>query len=232
MDHAAIAALVARTGLALRGGFHPAPEDGLPALSGGHAARTVLLLGMVGGAAWPAFRASREFAAPLPDRLDAWSRRLGTELANELGGAALFPFEGPPYWPFQRWAMRAEPVAASPLGILIHPEYGLWHGYRAALLLPRRIALPPREARPSPCESCAEKPCLSACPVNAFTPAGYDVAACADFLSGASGLLCLAGGCRARDACPAGAAYRYPEEQIRFHMEAFHRARRAAPGGT
>jgi hypothetical protein len=228
MEYAGIAALVARTGLALRGGFHPGPEDAVPTLSGGHAAETVLLIGMVGGGAWPAFRASPEFAAAAPNPLDAWSRRVGTELALELGGTALFPFEGPPYWPFQRWAMRAEAVSPSPLGILIHPEFGLWHGYRAALLLPLRIALPARDPRPSPCLTCAEKPCLSACPVTAFTPAGYDVGACAAFLSGAGGSICLQRGCRARDACPVGSAYRYPDEQIGFHMEAFHRSRRAA----
>ena len=55
-------------------------------------------------------------------------------LARSVGAMALYPFDGPPYRPFQRWAMRAEPVAPSPLGLFIHPEYGLWHAYRAALV--------------------------------------------------------------------------------------------------
>src|SRR4030095_137820 len=49
-----------------------------------------------------------------------------------------------------RWAMRAEAVAPSPLGILIHPDYGLWHAYRGALAFAERLALPPRGARPLP----------------------------------------------------------------------------------
>ena len=38
--------------------------------------------------------------------------------------------------------MRAEAVAPSPLGILIHPDYGLWHAYRGALAFAERLALP------------------------------------------------------------------------------------------
>ncbi len=30
--------------------------------------------------------------------------------------------------------MAAEGLKPSPLGLLMHPEYGLWHGYRGAIL--------------------------------------------------------------------------------------------------
>ena len=42
----------------------------------------------------------------LDDPLDRWSRRLIERLARELGGRALFPFGGPPFLPFQRWASQ------------------------------------------------------------------------------------------------------------------------------
>ncbi len=215
---------VAATGLALRGGFHPTPEEGLPPLPGGEAAQTVLLLGMVGHGAWQAFiRSPERRRAHHP--FDAWTRRVVSELAPRLGAAPLFPFDGPPYWPFQRWAMRAEPVAPSPLGILIHPDYGLWHAYRAALLFREAIALPPREERARPCDRCADRPCLSACPVDAFTGSSYRVDRCAAHIGAPEGAMCMEEGCRARDACPVGRAYRYPPEQVRFHMKAFRRAR-------
>jgi ferredoxin len=211
-------------GLALRGGFHPSAGDGLPPLPDGGPARSLLLVGMVGPEGWSAFSASPE--AALPDHpLDAWTRRVVGDLARGLEATALFPFEGPPYWPFQRWAMRTEPVAVSPLGILIHPEYGLWHAYRAALLLADRLELPPRPERSSPCEACADKPCLSACPVGAFTGSSYRVEDCAAHIWSPAGALCMEEGCRARDACPIGRGYRYSADQIRFHMQAFRRAR-------
>ena len=106
----------------------------------------------------------------------------------------------------------------------MHPDYGLWHAYRAALLFAEEIALPPRDDRPIPCETCAEKPCLTACPVGAFSGDGYDVPACAGYLASPDGFECLDGGCRARDACPVAADRRYAPDQIRFHMAAFKRA--------
>src|SRR5690606_37251113 len=120
-------------GLRLRGGFNVAADDGVPALRNGRSAQSLILLGSIGGSLWPSFSASPEARDGAPDPLDRWSRRTIDALADETGATAFYPFGGPPYLPFQRWAMKAEPVAPSPLGILIHPEYGLWHGYRGAL---------------------------------------------------------------------------------------------------
>ena len=55
--------------------------------------------------------------------------------AAEIGGQAIFPSDKP-YMPFQQWAMQAEGLKKSPLGMLIHPVYGLWHAYRGAILMP------------------------------------------------------------------------------------------------
>jgi hypothetical protein len=125
--------------------------------------------------------------------------------------------------PFQRWALRADAVYSSPLGILIHPEYGLWHAYRAALFFHETLELPARWDAPSPCESCTEKPCLSGCPVGAFSGGAYDVAACADHIARPE-TDCISVGCLARNACPVGLRWRYPEAQTRFHMTAFSRS--------
>jgi hypothetical protein len=154
------------------------------------------------------------------DPLDDWSRQVVGALAARLGAAAHFPFERP-YLPFQRWAQMAEPCHVSPLGILIHPDYGLWHGYRGALAFAERFELAAADTRPSPCARCADKPCLAACPVAAFGAAGYDVPACVAHLTGGDGRDCMAEGCRARRACPAGRRYRYRAAQATFHMAAF-----------
>jgi hypothetical protein len=157
-----------------------------------------------------------------PHPLDRWTRRVVEPIATNFGARAVYPFgaEAPP---FQRWAERAETLHRSPLGILIHAEYGLWHAWRAALLFAERLPLPPRAEAPSPCDGCAEKPCLSACPVEAFGAAGYNVPACASHLASAAST-CQSIGCHARNACPAGANWCYAPEQIRFHMTAFSRS--------
>ena len=117
--------------------------------------------------------------------------------------------------------MRAEGLTASPLGILIHPDYGLWHGYRAVLAFREAIRSEPFVSRSSPCEGCAEKPCLSNCPAGAISITGFAVQPCRTHLVSDQGQAgCMVEGCLARNACPAGSAYRYPPEQLRFHMQA------------
>ena len=206
-------------GLTPRGAFHPAAGDDVPALAADTPARTVVLAGNAGPQMWRAFDAARAGGTMT---LDAWSGRVLAELAARLGACAVFPFQRP-YPPFQRWALRAEACHPSPLGLLIHPDYGLWHGYRGALLFAAAIELPPPDRRASPCAGCADRPCLSACPVSAFSHTGYDVPACARHLAGKPGPACMDSGCLARHACPIGRDYRYAPAQARFHMQAFLR---------
>lgn len=215
-----IASALAPFGFMVRGGFHPAPADGVPGRPG-----TLVMIGNAGPAMWRAFRT----ACPTPtdpDPLDAWTREVLASVARDLGATPLFPFDGPPYLPFQRWAMRGDAVFPSPVGPLIHPVYGLWHAYRAALLFAERIPLPAPTPAVSPCEGCAEKPCLSTCPVSAMAPGRYDVPACVGFLDGPAGAGCLSLGCAARRACPVGRDYVYAPAQAGFHMAHFRSANR------
>ena len=201
--------------LSPRGAFHPASGDDVPPLASDTPVRTVVLAGHAGPQMWRAFGSAR---AGGNMTLDDWSVRILGQLAARLGARAVFPFERP-YLPFQRWAMRAEACHPSPLGLLIHPDYGLWHGYRGALLFAAAIALPPPDRRVSPCANCADRPCLTACPAGAFDGSAYDVPACARHLAGEPA--CMDIGCLARHACPVGRDYRYAPAQARFHMRAF-----------
>ncbi|CAN7331146.1 ferredoxin [Neorhizobium sp. LjRoot104] len=215
-----IAASLEEHGILIRGVVNFGPGEG-PLLGDGSLARAVVLLGNVGGSIWPAFTEWRK-AHDGPDPLDTWSKTLIRPLAELLGAAAYFPSD-PPWQPFQQWAMKAEGLKSSPLGILIHPEFGLWHGYRGALGFPYAIENSPDGAE-HPCESCADKPCLSACPVNAVSLSGFDIPRCRAYLASDAGkATCMVSGCVARNACPVGARYRYPPKQLEFHMEALMR---------
>lgn len=215
---------VTATGMAVRGAFHPAAADAVPSLADGRPAATVILIGLVGGSGWPVFTASPEAGDGGTDPLDRWTRRCLQEIAEPVGATVAYPFGGPPWLPFLRWAQRAEPgLHPSPLGIMIHPAWGLWHGYRGALLLAERLPLPEPEVRESPCMTCQDRPCLTACPAEAFGKPGiaYDIAACRDHLDSDAGQACREGGCLARRACPVGAGYRHSPAQAAFHMRAF-----------
>lgn len=210
-------------GLTVRGGFHVRPEDGVPDTAGDGC--SLILIGNAGSSFWPEFRQSTEYRDGRAHPLDRWSERVIGGLGRELSARPLFPFGGPPWHPFLRWARRAEPVTPSPLGMLIHPRYGLWHAWRGALVFNRRLeGLAEPTQAPSPCLSCVEQPCLHGCPVHAFDGQGFDVTACTDHLSGAND--CTTQGCLARNACPAGKPFEYVQEQRRFHLAAFLGANR------
>lgn len=225
VDYCAVARLIEARGLVARGGFATAPADGVPDLSTGLPARAVVMVGMTSGTGWRAFRASRHFGN-VPHPLDEFSREILSELAQDLQALALFPFAGPPWMPFQRWAARAEAIHRSPLGLLIHARHGLWHGYRGALAFSRVLKnLPHPHSDPAPCTSCSQRPCLQACPVDAFAGGTLDAQRCRAHLDGPDGQICVDAGCLARAACPVSPTARYPLEQRRFHMAAFRKSR-------
>lgn len=219
-----IEAALEPSGIMIRGTVDFAAGEG-PLLADGNPAASLILLGNAGGSIWPAFSRWRtQYNGP--DPLDTWSKEIIYPLVKALGGTAYFPSD-PPWQPFQQWAMRAEGLKPSPLGILIHPEYGLWHGYRGAIGFPRAVAK--SHARKVVtvgryvCEGCETKPCLTACPVSAIgmEPADFAVSACRSHLATPSGQGgCMVSGCLARNACPVGPEYRYPPEQLEFHMHA------------
>ena len=219
---------LAAYGLRLRGSWVPSAEDVLPVLPGAARAAVVWMVGQVGSECWSAFSASPFFGDGLPDPMDRWAKSIGNALAHTLGGLALYPSDGPPYYPFQQWAARAEPLRSSPLMLQIHPQYGLWHACRFALVLPvlasqdaAALAQTAATANSDVCLQCDGQPCLSACPVEAFSTSGYAVDRCVRHLHGAAGDSCMPSGCLARLACPVGPQYRYAAPHAAFHMAAF-----------
>ncbi len=179
---------------------------------------TILLLGPREPGFWPAFVASPEYADGQADPMDRWSKRVIGALARAWGGEAIFPSDGPPYPPFIAWALASGRVGKSPVGLLVHDSQGLWVSFRGAV----RLAEPmPRAPGMNPCPRC-DRPCVSACPVNALGSEGYDVEACRSHLDTPAGQDCRTRGCATRRACPVGAAYGRNERQSRFHMKAFH----------
>ena len=218
-----IVSMLARYGLIPRGGFRFAAGEAAPSGPSGVPARSVLLVGQAGDAPWLHFsRWRRSQPENLADPLDTWSRTVIDWVAAEFSARAVYPSDKP-WLPFQQWAMRAEGLKQSPLGILMHPEYGLWHAYRGALLFDVEIPIQaPREVIHL-CDLCVGKPCLKACPVGAYSEAGFAYQACLDHVRGPSGEPCRTAGCLDRNACPCGAAYRYSAEAQAFHMAAFMR---------
>jgi hypothetical protein len=214
----AIDTRLAGTGLFVRGGSHPNPDDAVPPRADGQPARTVVLVGNAGGDLWRAFTADNP-AMTGDHPLDRWVDGHLERAAAAVGAEVVFPTRRP-YPPIMRWAKRAGPVHSAPINLLIHPDYGLWHVYRGAFLFADRLALPAAPTAASPCDTCAKKPCLRACPADAFQPDHFDPVACVSHVESPAGANCAERGCLARRACPVGRDYAYPPAAGAYHMGA------------
>ncbi len=218
MLYADVVAALSPTGMVGRGGFAVGEADDVPAQPDGSPTRTVVMIGNIGGAMWPVFRAEERDG---PDPLDTWTRSVLAPLAASLGASFVHPSDEP-FQPFQRWAQRAEGIVQSPIGILIHPQHGLWHAYRGAFLFATDVeGLPRPLTGDAPCITCVGQPCLTSCPVDAFGPHGYDADACRAHVRSREQPICIDDGCAARCACPVGTVNRYGPDQMHFHMRAF-----------
>ncbi len=233
MSLPALEGLAQNAGLFVSATCDLTPEDGLPPRF-----RSVALLSPDEPRFWDIFTASPESADGLANPVDRWSHRVIGTIACTIGGKAAFPFGGPPYRPFVRWALRSGRCHNSPVHLLVHDKAGLFISFRGAVALAGPL---PKDLRPAPCVTCAERPCETACPPAALTPAGYDVPACHAFLDslphssstsipGVRGLApgsphpqddCRSG-CLVRRACPVGQDRRRPEQSA-HHMRHFHR---------
>lgn len=154
--------------------------------------------------------------------IDNYSNHAINTIAKAHGLQTAFPFERGPdggYVPFYSWALRSGSCFASPLGLLVHPAYGLMVSFRGALIGENFTPLP-TPAR-SPCETCVKKPCTDSCPITALSPQGYDVSACREHIQADDSGLCMQLGCRARRSCPHSPVESRPQAHITHLMSEF-----------
>lgn len=176
----------------------------------------LILIGNAGTSFWPALQ---QFGMHTADPVDHYSRTVAGRFAREFLGDPprrwLYPLEDV-LLPLQKLGYAAGWSHPSPLGLDIHPEYGPWFAYRVAFLTTAPVEVLRAPLRPSPCDTCRDRPCISACPAGAVRGVGrFDVGGCGAFRLSAQSP--CAERCLARLACPVGVAHRYPEEQIRYH---------------
>ncbi|MCP4961484.1 MAG: hypothetical protein GY925_19740 [Actinomycetia bacterium] len=177
--------------------------------------RSAVLLGNAGTNLWPAIEKS---GISGQDPIDDHSRAVAFEYADRWLGDAdpllLYPTDR--YRPqLQLWSQAARWYHRSPLGMGIHPEFGLWQACRALLLVD--VDLPLRREPPSvpPCVDCVS-PCVGACPAGVLSVGDWpDMFGCLRYR--VADISRCADRCVARLACPVAAEHRYPLAQIQHH---------------
>lgn len=154
---------------------------------------------------------------PFDDRAHAIVEEWFSSTHPNARWQAVYP--GPAPLPLGQLASIAGWGGPSPLGLTINEEFGLWTAHRLALVTDLEFTQPQPSESAHPCESCADTPCVTACPVEAVSlTTGYDVEACANHRVAEHSDCALQ--CLARNACPVGAEFRYDGEQMAHHYGA------------
>ena len=148
------------------------------------AAHSIVVLGNGGGDFWAALK---RHAARNPgwwereNPLDDFTREVvGRDVAAPLREAALrytvvhpFMHGGARTLNFVELGKAAGIAGPSILGVVVHPVFGPWIAFRAALLLEVPIDVPGDARGFDPCPGCVPRSCIAACPVGAVNyPAG------------------------------------------------------------
>jgi len=177
--------------------------------------RRLVLVGHGGRRLWTALG---EWGMRTADPVDHYSMEMTRQFIHDYLDETnvLWLYPGSTYLvPLQQLGQAAGWSQPSPLGQGIHPKYGVWFAYRAAFLTMVELPLHVERPGPSPCESCAEKPCIATCPVSAVKMGSFDVEGCGRFRISQDSA--CADRCLARMACPFFPEHRYDLEQIRYH---------------
>ncbi|MDP6138090.1 MAG: hypothetical protein QGI25_17485 [Arenicellales bacterium] len=175
----------------------------------------LVLLAMGGTRLWNRIQKRVKTGA---DPFDTFAIYAANQVSSEYWGCdqieLLYP--GSLAVPLQRLGRFAGCSYPSPIGVDLHPVYGPWFAYRAVFLIHAELQLTELESGGSPCESCADKPCVAGCPVGAVSLAdGIDLGRCIEHrLLPRSG---CADRCRSRLMCPVGKKWQYGESQLAYH---------------
>ena len=191
-------------------------------------ARSIVVIGNGGGAFWEAYRqhvAANPAWTQRDNPLDDFTRAVverdvaGAVRARGLRCTTVYPFVGDAgNLHFMELGRIAGIGGPSIIGVLIHPVYGTWIAFRAALLIEQMLDQPGAALGFDPCPQCVPRSCIPACPVQAVSAeTGWDLVKCIRHRVEADPD-CNAG-CYSRLNCVIGPEHRYPDDELRHHQE-------------
>jgi epoxyqueuosine reductase len=199
------------------------------------ATKSVIVIGNGGGAFWKAFKRHTDEHSGWTARdnpLDDFTRFvIEREVApaitqRGIAHTIIYPFiSNGPTLNFMEAGKAAGLSGPSILGVVVHPVYGPWIAFRAAILSSESIDAPGEAYRFDPCPSCIPRTCITACPVEAVSaPNGWDIPKCLTHRVEVEPD--CASRCHARAGCVLGPEHRYPDDELAYHQMRALRAMR------
>ena len=191
------------------------------------ALRTIVVIGNGGGALWASLKSH---AACHPgwwsrdNPLDDFTREVvERDVADPLRASGarcttVYPFmSNGPTLNFIELGKIAGIAGPSILGVTVHPVYGPWIAFRAALLLDEELDSPGDALGFDPCPRCTVRSCVPACPAGAVSiESGWDIPKClthrVEFEPECTPR------CHARAGCVLGPEHRYPDDELAYHQ--------------
>jgi epoxyqueuosine reductase len=190
-------------------------------------ARSIVVIGNGGGALWKALKShaarnpgwwNRE--NPLDDfTCEVVERDVAAALRQTgLRCTTVYPFTNPGRTlNFIELGKIAGVAGPSILGVTVHPVYGPWIAFRAALLLDEELDSPGDALGFDPCPRCTARTCIPACPVGAVSvDSGWDIPKCLAHRVEVEPD--CAPRCHARARCVLGPEHRYPDDELAYHQ--------------
>lgn len=173
--------------------------------------RQLILIGHGGRRLWQAMQESTVASDhPIDDFTVSMVRRWFASVCPGQDFALLYPGDAPVG--LQQLGKLAGWHRPSPLMLGIRPGWGTWFAYRAVLLTDTDFSPTPPLQEVSPCEACAPRSCIEACPAGALAGESFQLDKCIAYRKCPDSLCRTT--CLARLACPVGAEHRYCEAQM------------------
>ena len=190
-------------------------------------ARSIIVVANGGGDFWRAFSAYaaahpgwREQANPLDDftRVVVAETLAPAVQAQGVRCTPVYPFiSAGPTLNFMALGKLAGLAGPSLVGVVVHPVYGPWIAFRAALLVDVAIDAPGAALGFDPCPGCTVRSCVAACPAGAVSGAtGWDIPRC--LTHRVEREADCTPRCHARAACVLGPEHRYPDDELAYHQ--------------
>ena len=190
-------------------------------------ARSIVVIGNGGGALWTALKAHAarhprwwERENPFDDfTREVVERDIVAPIrASGARCTTVYPFmANRSTLDFIELARVAGIAGPSILGVAVHPLYGPWIAFRAALLLDEELDAPGGALGFDPCPRCTARSCIPACPAGAVSAdSGWDIPKCLTHRVEVEAD--CAPRCHARAGCVLGPEHRYPDDELAYHQ--------------